>query len=155
MERELIQVNSKEELEDTKQLFREYSVFLNVDLCFQGFENELAQLPDKYAEPKGAIMLMKIDGLAVGCVALRPLAEDVCEMKRLFVKPEYQSLGIGRELAEAVIVQAKNKGYSSMKLDTLRRLSAANKLYKALDFVETIPYNVNPEEDVVYFEKKL
>ncbi len=155
MKKELIRVVSEEDLEETKKLFREYAVWLNVDLCFQGFEKELAQLPDKYAEPEGIILLMKIDGVAVACVALRPLEIGVCEMKRLFVQPAYQGLGIGKELALEVMEQAKNRGYSLIKLDTLRRLTAANQLYLALGFEKTMPYNVNPEEDVVYFEKKL
>lgn len=148
-------ISSEQDLEDVKQLFREYANFLQVDLCFQGFEAELAKLPAKYAEPEGSIFLAKVNGQPAGCIALWKLEEGVCEMKRLFVKPEFQGLGLGKQLVNILLEEAKNKGYIKMKLDTLRRLQSANYLYKSLDFIETLPYNFNPEEDIVYFEKAI
>ncbi|WP_337041185.1 GNAT family N-acetyltransferase [Emticicia sp. 17c] len=148
-------IATAQDLEEVKNLFREYARFLQVDLCFQNFEEELAKLPAKYAEPEGAIFLARVDGASAGCVALWKLEEGVCEMKRLYVKPAYQGIGLGKKLALVIINEAKSKGYKTMKLDTLRRLESANKLYKTLQFVETIPYNYNPESDVAYFEKEL
>jgi ribosomal protein S18 acetylase RimI-like enzyme len=144
-----------EDLKEIKALFREYEKFLGVSLCFQNFEDELAKLPAKYAEPEGAIFLAKSDDISAGCVALWKLEEGVCEMKRLYVKPAFQGIGLGKKLAESVMNEAVAKGYKKMKLDTLRRLAAANNLYKSLQFTETIPYNYNPEDDVAYFEKDL
>ena len=148
-------IETQEDLEEVKNLFREYAAFLQVDLCFQGFENELAKLPSKYAEPEGSIFLAKVNGQTAGCVAFWKLEDGVCEMKRLYVKPEFQGLGLGKQLANIVIDEAKNKGYATMKLDTLRRLESANYLYNLLDFQETKPYNFNPEADIVYYEKAL
>jgi ribosomal protein S18 acetylase RimI-like enzyme len=146
---------SAEDLEAIKALFREYEKFLGVSLCFQNFEEELASLPAKYAEPDGSIFLAKVDGASAGCVALWKLEEGVCEMKRLYVKPDFQGLGLGKKLAQIIMEEARRKGYKKMKLDTLRRLVSANRLYKSLQFTETIPYNYNPEDDVAYFEKDL
>lgn len=148
-------IGSAEDLEEIKALFREYEKFLGVSLCFQNFEEELAKLPAKYAEPEGVILLAKVDEVSAGCAALWKLEEGVCEMKRLYVKPTYQGLGLGKKLANAIIDEAQKKGYKKMKLDTLRRLESANNLYKSLQFTETIPYNYNPEDDVAYYEKDL
>ena len=148
-------IASAEDLEEVKALFREYEKFLGVSLCFQNFEEELAKLPAKYAEPEGAIFLAKVNGVSAGCAALWKLDEGVCEMKRLYVKPDFQGLGLGKKLTQIIIDEAKGKGYKKMKLDTLRRLESANHLYKSLQFIETTPYNYNPEGDVAYFEKDL
>ncbi len=148
-------IASLEDLEEIKSLFREYEKFLGVSLCFQNFEEELAKLPAKYAEPEGSIFLAKVDGVSAGCIALWKLEEGVCEMKRLYVKPDFQGIGLGKKLAQTIIEEAQNKGYKKMKLDTLRRLESANHLYKSLQFTETTSYNYNPEDDVAYFEKDL
>jgi putative acetyltransferase len=148
-------IATEQDLEDVKQLFREYANFLQVDLCFQDFENELAKLPAKYAEPEGAIFLVKVDEKPAACVALWKLEEGICEMKRLYVKPEFQGLGLGKKLTLTLMEEAKNKGYKTMKLDTLKRLQSANYIYHSLGFTAIKPYNFNPEVDVVYFEKDL
>lgn len=148
-------IASAEDLEEIKTLFREYVAFLGISLSFQSFEEELAKLPAKYAEPEGAIYLAKVDGQSAGCVALWKLEEGVCEMKRLYVRPAFQGLGLGKKLAYVIMEEAQRKGYTKMKLDTLRRLESANRLYKSLQFSETNPYNYNPEDDVAYFEKDL
>ncbi|PLK42886.1 GNAT family N-acetyltransferase [Emticicia sp. TH156] len=148
-------ISTPEDLEAIKGLFREYEKLLGVSLCFQNFEEELALLPAKYAEPEGSIFLALVNGNPAGCVALWKLEEGVCEMKRLYVRPVYQGIGLGKKLALTVLDEAAKKGYRKMKLDTLKRLAAANKLYHALQFTETQPYNYNPEGDVAYFEKDL
>ena len=157
---ELIKVYIAEALESghiraAAQLFREYQSFLGVDLCFQGFEEELANLPGKYAEPEGAILLAKYKGDFIGCVAVRPINKIVCEMKRLYVKPEFQGLKAGRLLAEKIINKAKVLGYQKMQLDTLERLQAALKLYQSLGFKRIRPYYDNPLDEVVYLELDL
>ncbi|CAH0995326.1 hypothetical protein EMA8858_01447 [Emticicia aquatica] len=148
-------IASHQDLEDVKQLFREYANFLQVDLCFQGFEEELAKLPAKYAEPEGAIFLAKVNDKPAGCVGLWKLEDGVCEMKRLYVKKEFQGIGLGKTITLKLIEEAQLKGYNKMKLDTLKRLKTANLLYHSLGFIETNSYNFNPEPDIVYFEKSL
>lgn len=155
MDIKILKIATKEDLEEIKNLFREYAKFLEISLDFQDFESELAKLPAKYAEPEGAIFLAKIDSQPAACVALWKLEEGICEMKRLYVKPEFQGLGLGKKMAQTIIEEAKGKGYKIMKLDTLRRLKSANYLYASLGFRETKPYNYNPESDVAYFEKEL
>ncbi len=155
MKIEIQKIATEQDLEAVKQLFREYYQFLQVDLCFQGFEEELAKLPAKYAEPDGSILIAKVDDVPAGCVGLWKLEEGVCEMKRLYIKPQFQGLGLGKKMSIKVLEIAKFKGYKIMKLDTLKRLQSANYLYDVLGFTKTKPYNFNPENDVVYYEKAL
>ena len=146
---------TKTEIEEVRELFREYEAFLDVDLCFQSFEEELAGLPGKYSRP-GGDLLIGIDGeRTVGCVALRKLDNGVCEMKRLFVKPEARGSGLGRRLAQEIILVARELGYSLMRLDTLDRLTEAMHLYETLGFRRTEPYYENPLAGVVYWELEL
>lgn len=158
------------EVDVVRALFREYSADIGVDLCFQGFERELAELPGGYADPIGALLLgVDADGQAVGCVAVRPLpaaggacgggeskscggGERVCEMKRLYVRPSGRGTGLGRRLAERIVAEAERLGYERMRLDTLRTMTAARALYRALGFVEIPPYYANPIESAVYME---
>ena len=136
-------------------LFREYERLLQVDLCFQQFEAELASLPGKYAPPHGALLMAVVDGQAAGCVAMRPLVDETCEMKRLYVRPAFLGRGIGRKLALTVIDQAKIAGYARMCLDTLETLKPALALYNHLGFVERSAYYENPLPGVVYLERNL
>lgn len=143
------------EIEEVRRLFREYEADLGEDLCFQGFEQELANLPGKYAPPGGALLIAVHENRTVGCVGLRALADGVCEMKRLFVRPETRGLGLGRKLATQIIDVARSLGYTLMRLDTLARLTKAVQLYKTLGFRTTAPYYSNPLPGVVYLELNL
>lgn len=118
------------DLDEIRCLFREYETFLDVDLCFQGFEDELAGLPGKYAPPDGTLLFAIEGQKAAGCVALRKLEDGICEMKRLFVRPQYRCRGLGRMLVERIIGEAVKRGYSSMRLDTLSTLTEAVQLYE-------------------------
>ncbi len=136
-----------------RNLMRRYAHWTGIDLCFQNFEAELAELPGKYVAPQGALWLASIDTSTnpVGVIAVRPLYDAVCEMKRLWVEPEAQGLGLGGRLTRTAIDFARAAGFAEMKLDTLRaRMPAAIALYRSLGFVETEPYTVNPEPDVLY-----
>ena len=144
-----------EELEEVKNIFIEYSEFLQVDLCFQDFEKELQTLHKVYSPPKGCIILAKQNDKTVGCIALKPIGDGVCEMKRLYVRPEARGEGLGRKLVEELIIFAKKSAYQSMKLDTVAKLKEAIHLYRSLGFTETTPYVYNPLGDVLYFELKL
>ena len=129
-----------------RELFVEYQQRLGVDLCFQGFARELAELPAGYARPRGRLLLARIAGEPAGCVALRPIDDRDAEMKRLYVRPAYRGMGIGRTLAECAIDEARGLGYASLKLDTLPRMAEAQSLYAQLGFEETAPYNDHPIE---------
>ena len=154
----VIHATSQQEIEDVRRLFRQYETQLNVDLCFQQFEAELANLPGKYAPPYGALLLAA-DGLrAVGCGALRKIESqtgNVCEMKRLYVRSEARGLGIGKRIAKRLIQEAICLGYTTMVLDTLDKLKTAIHLYQSLGFVPAKPYYDNPLPGVVYLELNL
>ncbi len=136
------------ELEAVSALFREYAQTLGVDLCFQDFDSEVAGLPGDYAAPRGALLLAQVDGAIAGCCALRPLDNadypNAGEMKRLFVRKAFRGFGLGRELAEAVLDQARLAGYTCVLLDTLDDMEAARALYAELGFEEIPPYYHNP-----------
>ncbi len=152
----MIQLNyvkySIKELEQVREIFIEYAEFLQVDLCFQNFEKELQTLHEVYSPPKGCIILANEDEQIIGCVALKPIEEGVCEMKRLYVRPSGRRKGLGKELVEELIRFAKESGYKTMKLDTLTTLTEAVKLYRSMGFIETKPYVYNPLNEVLYFE---
>lgn len=145
-----------EEVEIVRGLFREYQAGLNIDLCFQSFEEELAGLPGRYAPPQGTILLAEAGGGAIaGVIAMRALDPFTAEMKRLFVRPAYQGTGLGRALAEAIIDAARRRGYSRLRLDTLPMMESAIALYRKLGFVEIPAYTVNPVEGALYLELTL
>jgi putative acetyltransferase len=151
----IVAAQSYEQLQQVRDLFREYEAFLQVDLCFQDFERELASLPGRYAPPAGVLLIASHGDHAAGCAAMRKLKPGICEMKRLFVRPPYLHQGLGKQLALAVIEKAKAAGYSKMRLDTLDRLEAAIRLYSQLGFVRCGPYYDNPLQGVVYWELNL
>lgn len=151
----LTHVDTPEEMPLVRKLFEEYAASLDVDLCFQGFDRELETLPGEYAPPEGTIIIAFDGGEAVGCVTLRKISPVVCEMKRLFVKPEHRGRGFGRALAEGVIERARAIGYESIRLDTLESMTEANALYTSLGFVKCAPYRFNPCECPVFMELSL
>jgi len=144
-----------EYLETVRTLFREYEASIKVCLCFQGFEEELAGLPGAYARPSGRLLLAFDWDEAVGCGAFRRLESDVCEMKRLFVRPEHQGKAIGAALARALIEQAREAGYSRMRLDTMPSMTRAIKMYRAVGFKEIPAYRFNPVPGSLFFELRL
>ena len=138
---------------DARQLFREYEAWLGLDLCFQGFENELAELPGKYVKPGGRLYVAYADGGPAGCVAFRPFDEETAEMKRLFVRPGFQGLGIGRKLVELVLEDSRRSGYYGIVLDTYpAKMGTAIELYTKLGFREISPYYANPHAGVLFMK---
>lgn len=137
------------------ELFKEYAKGLGIDLQFQKFDNELQILPVMYGPPTGELWLVQDENRFVGCTALRQLDPQTCELKRMFVQPACRGLHLGEQLMDTALVTARELGYHFMKLDSLRRLEPAVKLYLRYGFEEIPPYNYNPEADVVYFEKNL
>jgi ribosomal protein S18 acetylase RimI-like enzyme len=152
MDVELVEALTPEQVNDARRLFREYQSSLDVDLCFQSFEEELASLPGAYARPRGRLFIAMRGDEAVGCIALRPLSGSVCEMKRLYVKASMRGTGLGRRLAMRVIEDARGIGYSVLRLDTLPSMTEAIALYRRLGFVEIAPYCVNPVPGARFLE---
>ncbi|MFA5834381.1 MAG: GNAT family N-acetyltransferase [Bacteroidota bacterium] len=151
----LISATTPEQIETIRLLFVEYQQWLNFSLCFQGFDQELATLPGKYSLPNGRLYLAEYDGAIAGCIALRPIEDGICEMKRLFVREEFRGKGLGKILTEKILAEAKVLGYHTMRLDTLQRMETAQSLYKKLGFIVIPAYYNNPMDEVVYMEKKL
>jgi GNAT superfamily N-acetyltransferase len=139
------------EIELVRELFREYGDSLDVDLCFQGFETELAELPWEYV----VLLVGRVGGQAAGCVGVRPLEDGACELKRLYVRPAARGTGLGRQLTEAAIERARGFGFRRMRLDTLPSMDAARALYATLGFVEIGAYRPNPVPGVTYLELTL
>ena len=148
-------VASEEDVASVRSLFVEYQAGLGVDLCFQGFDEELAGLPGDYAAPGGCLLVAREDGEPVACVALRRLGAKTCEMKRLYVRPSHRGLGLGRALAKAVIAEARRIGYTRMRLDTLPSMEEAAALYERLGFREIEPYTVNPVPGARFLQLEL
>jgi ribosomal protein S18 acetylase RimI-like enzyme len=156
---ELLTPSSPALLEETRTIFREYAEQLGIDLCFQGFDAELAQLPGDYGPPGGALLLATVDGSVAGCGALRALPDvdypNACEMKRLFVRPAFRRFGIGRVLAQALFDRGRQLGYTNLLLDTLDDMEAARGLYASLGFEEIAPYYFNPIPGAHYLRARL
>ena len=144
-----------EDLDTVRVIFREYADSLGIDLSFQGFDQELAGLPGKYAPPAGAILLAWHDDRLVGCVALRAFELEICEMKRLYVRPEVRGEQLGRRLAQVVVHAAREAGYRKMRLDTLPSMQAAQRLYASLGFRPISAYVFNPVEGTRFLELEL
>ena len=138
-----------------RALFREYERWVDEPCCFASFERELAELPGEYGPPAGLLLLAHEDGVPAGCVALRPLDGDNCEMKRLYVRPAYRGRGLGRRLAEAVVGAARAAGCRVLLLDTLPKMTPAIALYGALGFVPRGPYAAAPTPGALFFELRL
>ena len=149
------QATSPASIDEARRLFGEYQAALGVDLGFQDFENELAALPGLYAAPGGRLLLAHSGSAVAGCVALRPLIGATCEMKRLFVRPEFRAAGVGRLLAERVLAEARAIGYRRVCLDTLPSMGRAQRLYEALGFRDIEPYRYNPVAGTRYLGMEL
>lgn len=148
----IIHAETDDQFELAKALFKEYAASINTDLCFQNFEQELSNLAAQYSRPTGCLLLAFHENAPAGCVALRKLEDGVCEMKRLYVKPDFRSLKIGKALTEKIVEQARELGYSRMRLDTLPSMERAQAMYKSLGFREIEPYRFNPVGGTVYME---
>ena len=149
------QVEAPAQVEVARSLFREYEAWLKVDLCFQSFEAELSSLPLPYVPPHGALLLAMEEGEVAGCGAFRPLLENACELKRMFLRPAFRGKGNGRKLANALIDLARAAGYGSVRLDTFDFMREAIKLYQSLGFRRVERYYHNPHPGALFFELDL
>ena len=155
-EMNLIQTDTSDHIEQARELFNEYAASLGIDLCFQSFDKELANLPGDYAPPYGRLLLAMEDDRLAGCIALRKIGDGIGEMKRLFVRSEFRCQGLGRKLVEAIISEARKIGYERMRLDTLPgKMDEAIALYRSLGFTEVEPYYQNPVPGAKFMELAL
>jgi putative acetyltransferase len=152
---EIRPATSAHDLALARELFAEYASSLPFDLSFQDFERELAELPGAYAPPSGALLLAVEAGEAAGCVALRALAQDICEMKRLYVRAAHRGSGLGRRLVDAILREGRARRYARMRLDTVPGMEAAIALYRACGFREILPYRPNPIPGALFLEADL
>ncbi|MBW2486934.1 MAG: GNAT family N-acetyltransferase [Deltaproteobacteria bacterium] len=151
----MVRANTDELIAEAKELFKEYAESLGFDLCFKKFDAELECFPVQYSPPSGDLSLALSERQPIGCVGVRFLEEGICEMKRLYVKPNFRGSNAGKDLCEAAIQGGKILGYERMRLDTLPSMEIANRLYKTLGFVEIEPYRHNPLEGAIYLELNL
>ena len=152
---EIVSVKTQEDLQQIRLLFKEYAASLDFNLSFQNFEEELANLPGDYAPPRGGLLLASRDDQIAGCVALRELDRERCEMKRLYVRPQFRGLEIGKVLAAEIIEEAKRIGYACMRLDTVPSMKRAQALYESLGFRRIPPYRHNPVAGALFLELQL
>jgi putative acetyltransferase len=153
MEMQLIQATTSEHVQNARQLFEEYAAAIGISLCFQNFDQELAELPGKYSPPQGRLLLAYSDRELAGCIALRSLDSNTCEMKRLFLRPDFRGKGLGRVLVETIINEGRSIGYERMRLDTLPgTMDTAIALYRAIGFKEIPAYYDNPVEGATFME---
>ena len=141
---EIGQATQPDDIAIVRELLHEYERALGVDLCFQGFAKELANLPGDYAPPRGTLLLARDGDAVAGCIALRPVDERDCEMKRLYVRDQFRAAGLGRRLVEQLIATAQAIGYRRMVLDTLPSMVSAQRLYASVGFADIAPYRRNP-----------
>lgn len=150
------QVESPQQIAQARELFLEYAQSLGFSLCFQNFDQELAGLPGDYAPPEGRLLLAEYDGQLAACIALHKLGPDICEMKRLYLRPQFRGKGLGRALAERIISEARAIGYRHMRLDTVEPVMRdAVAMYRKLGFKEVASYRANPIAGALYMELDL
>jgi ribosomal protein S18 acetylase RimI-like enzyme len=150
------QVESPQQIAQARELFLEYAQSLGFSLCFQNFDQELAGLPGDYAPPTGRLLLAEYDGQLAACIALHKLGPDICEMKRLYLRPQFRGKGLGRALAERIISEARAVGYRHMRLDTVEPVMRdAVAMYRKLGFKEVASYRANPIAGALYMELDL
>lgn len=137
-------LTAADDLDALRAMLREYEAEIGVDLCFQSFAAELASLPGDYAPPRGRLLLAYTNGALAGCVALKPVDEATCEMKRLYVRPAHRASGLGRDLVTRVIAEARALGFREMRLDTLPSMQQAQRMYERFGFRDIPPYRPNP-----------
>lgn len=148
----LSQASTSDDWRVARAMIEEYAESLGVDLCFQGFAEEMDRIAEEYAPPRGALLLARDDAAVLGCVGLRPFGDaGDCEMKRMYVPPAGRGRGVGRRLADAIVAEARKAGYTRMLLDTLPQLQAARALYVSMGFREIPPYRHNPVPGALYF----
>src|SRR5271169_918141 len=151
-----IHSTSSAQIEQARELFLEYAQSLGFSLCFQNFDKELAELPGDYAPPEGRLLLAEYQGQLAACVALHKLEPRICEMKRLYLRPQFRGKGLGRALAERIIAEARHIGYQRMRLDTVEPvMKDAVAMYRKLGFKEIAPYRPNPMAGTLYMELEL
>jgi putative acetyltransferase len=150
---QFVQVQSDSQIEQVRQLFLEYARSLGFSLCFQNFDQELANLPGDYSPPYGKLLLAEFEGELAGCVALHKLEDEICEMKRLYLRPQFRGKGLGRALATRIIAEARDLGYSRLRLDTVESaMQDAVAMYLKLGFRKIDPYCANPMPSALYLE---
>ena len=151
----IFQAETPEHIKNARKLFREYEMWLDVDLCFQSFE-ELENLPGKYSAPEGGLFLATVDGKVAGCIAFRKIDDETCEMKRLFVREDFRGFGLGRKLIEKLFEKARDERYLSVFLDTLAdKMPSAVRLYKSFGFIKTKPYYQTPLRETIFMKYDL
>ena len=151
----IIEVDTGDKLEEARRIFREYAETLGSDHCLQNFAEELATLPGAYARPDGRLLLAMVEDQVAGCAALRSLDGETGEMKRVYVRPSFRGLGLGRMLAESILHESRAAGYRRVRLDTLPSMVRAQELYRELGFREIAPYGDNRVPEAVYLELEL
>jgi putative acetyltransferase len=142
-------------IDEARSLIQEYASSIGVSLCFQNFDQEMATLPGEYSPPSGALLLAENEGKPVGCVAIKKISEEVCEIKRLYVRPESRGKGIGKLLTESIIEKARNIGYTKVRLDTLPSMKEAISMYLGMGFKPIEAYRYNPVDGALYLELAL
>lgn len=153
---DIVLASSPTQVESIRALFTEYAESLGFSLCFQGFDKELAELPGAYVAPRGRLLLATVNGESAGCVALRPMADGACELKRLFVRPAFRSTGLGRQLMDRMLVEARAIGYRTMRLDTVvGQMDKAIAMYRRYGFREIAPSGAHPVPGSIYMELDL
>ena len=152
MNLKIIQGTGNSQIDSAKELFLEYAESLDFELCFQDFDKELEGLPGDYTPPEGRLYIAFNENKPAGCIALRKFKDSTCEMKRLYVRPQFRGNDIGKKLVKLLIDEARNIGYEKMVLDTVPSMQTAQKLYKSLGFKEIRPYRINPVKGAVFME---